>query len=532
MKFKRIVAAGLIGSMLVSGTVFAQDGEETVDASLSMEMGEGFSEDNVTQSEENPVDEENAVSEENITAEEESTFAVSTLSEEGTESQEEIEDETVYELKYRVHVQDYGWQDWVSNGELSGTTGESKRLEGIEIVVTDEEGNPAENLHVEYRTHVQDYGWQNWVSDGELAGTTGESKRLEAIQIRLTGADSERYTVEYQVHAQDFGWLGYVAEEACSGTAGFSKRLESLKIVLRKSEDATVVDGTRGYIRDFGDNEFFFSGHIQNVGDVTGIVDGETIGTVGKSLRIEGLTIHLDASSAEVVQGGITYSTHVQDYGWLDPVAAGTFSGTKGESKRVEAIKIQLTGELEEIYDIYYRAHVQSYGWLGWAKNGQAAGSAGYSYRMEAVQIKLVAKSEAAPGANTNYFKEKSNALERIKSYEGVPYKYGGTTPSGWDCSGCMQWLYKNIYGIDLPRTSSQQSRIGTTVNMSDMSQWKEGDLIFFGNGFSVSHVAMYIGNGQMIHALNAKKGTRIDNVQWFDRVDTTTVMLSVKRIL
>lgn len=529
MKFKRIVALGLIGSMLFNGTVFAQEGESTVDSNLSMEMemGEEAPEDHVVEAEETLVDEGNVVSEENTTAEE-----VGTVSEEDTISEEGTETEVVYELKYRVHVQDYGWQDWVSNGELSGTTGKSKRLEGIEIAVTDGEGNPAENLHVEYRTHVQDYGWQDWVSDGALSGTTGKSKRLEAIQIRLTGEDSERYTVEYQVHAQDFGWLGYVEEEACSGTAGLSKRLESIKIVLRKNEDATVVDGARGYIRDYENDEFFFSGHIQNVGDVTGIADGGTIGTVGKSLRIEGLTIHLDTSSAEVVQGDITYSTHVQDYGWMDPVAAGTFSGTKGESKRVEAIKIQLTGDLEKVYDIYYRAHVQNYGWLGWAKNGQAAGSAGYSYRMEAVQIKLVAKSEAAPGANTNYFKERNNVLERIKSYEGSPYKYGGTTPNGWDCSGCTQWLYKNIFGVVIPRTSREQAKIGTTVKMSDMSQWKVGDLIFFGSGSSVSHVAMYIGDGQMIHALNSKRGTCIDNVQWFDRVDTTTVMMAVKRIL
>lgn len=539
MKLRKIVAISMIGVLLCGQNVFAEEsshlGEEIVateaESEEAVNEGENLqeAEDSEASSEDIEVkDEESETSEnENIEVSEE---------EEGDTNEEDGTNEEVteknYTLQYRVHVQDYGWQEWVSNGSLSGTTGESKRLEGIEIVVVDEEGNLAENLHVEYRTHVQTYGWQDWVSDGEMAGTTGESKRLEAIQIRLTGEESENYTIEYQVHAQDFGWLGFVEEEQCSGTAGFSKRLEALKIALRKNEESSMVDGARGYLRKYENTEFNISGHVQNVGDVTGIINGGTIGTVGKSLRIEGLTIQLDTSSAEVAQGDIEYSTHVQDYGWLDTVNAGTYSGTKGESKRVEAIKIQLTGELAEYYDIYYRCHVQNIGWMGWAKNGQAAGSAGYSYRMEAVQIKLVVKGESAPGVNTNYFRDGSSAVERIKSYAGSPYKYGGTTPSGWDCSGCTQWLYKNIFGVVIPRTSKEQAKTGTTVKMSDMSQWKEGDLIFFGSGSSVSHVAMYIGDGYMIHALNSNKGTRIDSVQWFDKADTTTVMMAVKRIL
>ena len=82
-------------------------------------------------------------------------------------------------------MQTYGWQDWVINGATSGTEGQSKRLEGIKILLN----NSLYTGGVTYRTHVQTYGWQDWVSDGELSGTTGEYKRLEAIEIKLTGED-------------------------------------------------------------------------------------------------------------------------------------------------------------------------------------------------------------------------------------------------------------------------------------------------------------------------------------------------------
>jgi uncharacterized protein YjdB len=84
-------------------------------------------------------------------------------------------------VAYRTHVQTYGWQNFVTNGAMSGTSGQSKRLEGIEIEVS---GN--KNLGIRYKTHVQTYGWQSWRSNGAMSGTSGEAKRLEAICIELT----------------------------------------------------------------------------------------------------------------------------------------------------------------------------------------------------------------------------------------------------------------------------------------------------------------------------------------------------------
>ncbi len=129
-------------------------------------------------------------------------------------------------VKYQTHVQNIGWQEAVTDGSISGVTGQSKRLEAIRISLDNLAGG------IQYRTHVEDLGWIGWVSDGALSGTSGQSKRLEAIQIQLTGEAADNYDIYYRVHAQNVGWLDWAKNGASSGTAGFSYRLEAIQIVL------------------------------------------------------------------------------------------------------------------------------------------------------------------------------------------------------------------------------------------------------------------------------------------------------------
>ena len=131
-------------------------------------------------------------------------------------------------ISYRTHVQTYGWQGYVQDGNTSGTTGQSKRLEGINIKLNNQEYNGG----VRYKTHVQTYGWQDWKSDGAMAGTEGQSKRLEAIQIELTGEMANHYDIYYRVHCQTYGWMGWAKNGQLAGTAGYSKRLEGIEIKL------------------------------------------------------------------------------------------------------------------------------------------------------------------------------------------------------------------------------------------------------------------------------------------------------------
>lgn len=301
-------------------------------------------------------------------------------------------------VTYQTHVQDYGWQEWKNNGEMSGTSGQSKRLEGINIKLQNLSGS------VEYQTHVQDIGWQGWKSNGVMSGTSGQSKRLEAIKIKLSGDAANKYDIYYRVHAQDYGWLGWAKNGESAGSEGYSKRLEGIEIKLVKKGGAAPGSTSRPFVC----KTITYQTHVQNIGWQAEKADGEVSGTSGQSLRLEAIKIKLGSS----IDGGLTYATHVQDIGWQSFVSNGQLSGTSGQSKRLEAIKINLTGNATKQYDIYYRVHAQNFGWLGWAKNGQSAGTAGYSYRLEAIQIVLVPKGGNAPGSTTNHYYNKGHAVD------------------------------------------------------------------------------------------------------------------------
>ncbi len=297
-------------------------------------------------------------------------------------------------LTYQTHVQSYGWQSWVGAGELAGTTGQAKRLEGICIKINDQEVSGG----ITYQTHVQTYGWQDWVSDGAMAGTSGEAKRLEAIRIALTGDLEYTYDVYYRVHAQSFGWLGWAKNGEPAGTAGYAKRLEAIQIVLVAKGDGAPGDTDTPYV----EAQVSYRTHVQSYGWLGYVLDGATSGTSGQAKRLEGIQIQ---NKNTEYSGSIQYRTHVQTYGWEDGWRSdGEVSGTSGQAKRLEAIQIQLTGELAEHYDVYYRVHIQSYGWLDWAKNGESAGSEGLSKRLEAIEIVYVKKGNNPPGDTTNAF--------------------------------------------------------------------------------------------------------------------------------
>lgn len=80
----------------------------------------------------------------------------------------------------------------------------------------------------------------------------------------------------------------------------------------------------------------------------------------------------------------------------------------------------------------------------------------------------------------------------------GVPYAYGGTTPSGFDCSGFTRWVFSHALGRELPRTAAEQSALGAGVSLDELVP---GDLLFWGSGSGVYHVGIYAGDGEYIHA-------------------------------
>lgn len=83
-------------------------------------------------------------------------------------------------------------------------------------------------------------------------------------------------------------------------------------------------------------------------------------------------------------------------------------------------------------------------------------------------------------------------------SFLGVPYLWGGTTPAGFDCSGLVQYCYREVFNIELPRTTYYQCEVGVEVPFEELLP---GDLLFFADGGDVHHVAMYLGDGYYVEA-------------------------------
>jgi len=93
--------------------------------------------------------------------------------------------------------------------------------------------------------------------------------------------------------------------------------------------------------------------------------------------------------------------------------------------------------------------------------------------------------------------------------WDGTPYKYGGTTLKGVDCSSLMQIIYKDAFGLRIPRTTKHQAKIGYQVNKNSS---REGDLVFFKTGWNTRHSGIIVEKGKFIHS-SSKYGVIISSL-------------------
>jgi cell wall-associated NlpC family hydrolase len=99
-----------------------------------------------------------------------------------------------------------------------------------------------------------------------------------------------------------------------------------------------------------------------------------------------------------------------------------------------------------------------------------------------------------------------ARVLETADRYVGVPYVWGGNTPKGFDCSGFTKYVFAK-HGVTIPRTSRDQVRAGNGVPL-DFDSMRPGDILLFAeSGEAISHVAIYVGSGRIIHASSAMGG-------------------------
>lgn len=141
-------------------------------------------------------------------------------------------------------------------------------------------------------------------------------------------------------------------------------------------------------------------------------------------------------------------------------------------------------------------------------------------------------KEDTDDGSSDSSSSGGSRDISVLYKYAGCPYKWGGTSPSGWDCSGFVQYVMANEFGVSVDRTAASQAGNGYGISVSDRSQWQPGDLLIYRSGSgSIGHVAIYLGGGQMIHALNEKHDTFVQSVSAYDSWDGNT-LVKVRRVL
>lgn len=100
-----------------------------------------------------------------------------------------------------------------------------------------------------------------------------------------------------------------------------------------------------------------------------------------------------------------------------------------------------------------------------------------------------------------------ASAVQIAMSKIGKPYRYGASGPNAFDCSGLVQWTYRQL-GVSLPRTSRAMAGVGRPVSKSDL---RPGDLVFFYK--PISHVAIYIGNGKIVHASTSGSPVKVSSL-------------------
>ena len=135
-----------------------------------------------------------------------------------------------------------------------------------------------------------------------------------------------------------------------------------------------------------------------------------------------------------------------------------------------------------------------------------------------AVSAKTVAKAQAITAEISPALPD--NLENEISKFFGISYRMGGDGLTGFDCSALVKKVYSDVFGISLPRSSSEQSRLGNLDNVA-RDELKTGDLVFFGqNRKQVNHVGMYLAGGHFLHAARGEGVTisKLDESYWKSR--------------
>ncbi|VUZ25703.1 Uncharacterised protein, partial [Acetobacterium wieringae] len=258
----------------------------------------------------------------------------------------------VISTAYRSHIENQSWLTWVKNGDLSGTTGSSLRMEALELKL---ENTGSVDIGVTYRVHLANSGWQEWKADGATAGTTGQGIQMEAIEIKLTGADAGMYSIQYRVHVQDEGWQDWKQDGQTAGTTGQALQAEAICVII-----VSKVDGTNSKIKDslFRENEYV------NTLELIKTTMLDTLGGVLVIERIGGIKfLNYLENYGSVNSQPIKFGVNLLDYSKIAD-ASGIITALVPYGKEIDGKKLDISSVNDDCDYIYDEVAVAEHGWI------------------------------------------------------------------------------------------------------------------------------------------------------------------------
>ena len=285
--------------------------------------------------------------------------------------------------------------------------------------------------------------------------STSYGELKNGTKVNVVGVSSGWYKVTYNGNTvtSTTGTAGTVKCSSSVNLRSEANTSSSILAELKNGTAVTVVSTTNGWCK-------------VTCSGKTGYIKQDYVSTTGSASN----NTSASTGTAAVVKCSSTVNFRS---------AASTSSTVLGELKNGTAVTVLSTSN-------------------GWSKVSYA-GKAGYisaDYLVTASSGTAISPSNTA--ASVSISAKRQSVLNYAAQFLGVPYVYGGSTPSGFDCSGFTSYVFKNTVG-SIPRVAQAQYDATTRVSRDDLLP---GDLVFFGSSTSsISHVGIYVGSNQFIHA-------------------------------
>lgn len=319
-----------------------------------------------------------------------------------------------------------------------------------------------------------------------VSSVTGQDRRTEDLQTEsikevVSASIGSAALLESEKTAEEYKAAAMEAEGALWGytNLGISNVNDNLNIRKSPSEDSRMV----GKLPKNAACEL-----ISEEGEWTYIRSGKVEGYVKSEYLLSGWNAKKRA---------------LEEVSTVAVVDTSTLKVREQPNTECEVVTLVPKGEELEVVDV-------SDGWVKIMIDDEENYVSADYVKLEEKLASAITMTELLYGQGVSDIRV--DLCQFAKQYVGNPYVWGGTSLTrGADCSGFVLSVYKN-FGISLPRTSSSQANAGTKISMS---QAKPGDLIFYAKGGRINHVAIYIGNGQVVHASSPRTGIKISNYNY-----------------